>query len=423
MYIQRGLITVLTVSLLISSSLKSLAKDVVRPEKIVSKREVIYDKDTYSQLADLWKIYNKEFPSEDAYGNWMYAARYAGDPDFEKYLAKGIRKYPANPTLLYLSTCRQHGMEDDHVARNYLERAVLLDPDYMDPWFSLVTIYMEQGDKELTNKALRRLLEGTAISEEVMDYNYNMLTALDKNAILYTNGDNDTYPGWVLTKILNFRPDVSIVNRSLLNTEWYPGVVIEEGLPNFMSGKDLKEFRKRIIKELKNKNEPVPSGGPFGDTLMTLIIQSAAKENRPVYFSHTLYSSPMVDKYRDDGVDIGLVTLVSPLDRSDVETLKHSGQVWIEDFRTGGMDSWKLHYSKKGDAGRGLMMNYAHGIHVFMNEGKNIEPGTKLKFFKWYQQHVKDLIPREMQDEMMSMWRKHTEIKDIIEIENINKIE
>ena len=60
-----------------------------------------------------------------------------------------------------------------------------------------------------------------------IDMAKNFLEKLEPNAILFCNGDNDTYPLWYAQNVEGIRTDVRIINQSLLPTEWYSSVLID----------------------------------------------------------------------------------------------------------------------------------------------------------------------------------------------------
>ncbi|MDD4459068.1 MAG: DUF2723 domain-containing protein [Proteiniphilum sp.] len=53
------------------------------------------------------------------------------------------------------------------------------------------------------------------------DTGMNYLCGVGENGIIFTNGDNDTYPLWYVQETEGYRTDVRVTNLSFLQTEWY----------------------------------------------------------------------------------------------------------------------------------------------------------------------------------------------------------
>jgi tetratricopeptide (TPR) repeat protein len=192
------------------------------------------------------------------------------------------------------------------------------------------------------------------------DYAYNILMSADPNAVMFTNGDNDTFPVWCLQEVYGVRKDVRIANLSLLNTDWYGKQLKNDlGVPISLSDAQIEALRPgrytdgkyARIQDLMIDNIIQNSWDRSGDSLLV-----------PVHFSVTcsesnrVYRGKSMDNYLEmNGMAYRLVTK-SGTDLIDIEGTRN---LYGNVFQYRGINDPTIY---KGDNTARLTNNYGAGF-------------------------------------------------------------
>ena len=120
------------------------------------------------------------------------------------------------------------------------------------------------------------------------EYAWNILAGLDENAIVFTNGDNDTFPIWYLQAVEHFRTDVTVVNLSLVNLPWYIKQLKHAEKPLAMQRSDVEidALRHRVIQDPNTGEQQIIMIKDY--VLLDIILTNHKMAKRPVFFAVTI---------------------------------------------------------------------------------------------------------------------------------------
>lgn len=167
----------------------------------------------------------------------------------------------AIPNSYEFNFCKWQYGGNDMSYYPYLEKAIKIDPNRTEHIDYMINIgELERDMKQRDEYALKKQ-QTNDMSVGMIYYNYNVIIGLEKNAILLTAGDNDTYPAWAL-QAKGIRKDVTILNYHLLHiTDYREKVFKELGIPNVTlnSEEEFDFFNKELLQHLSknSKNYPV----------------------------------------------------------------------------------------------------------------------------------------------------------------------
>ncbi|CAG5081794.1 formylglycine-generating enzyme family protein [Parvicella tangerina] len=130
--------------------------------------------------------------------------------------------------LMYL----KESVANDDEAFKFLERAYQINPNDPRTYVNLLTHYEIIRDKENYSKFCKKYFEANELAASTLNWGYNVLAGLESKSIVFSAGDNDTYPIWTIQEYKGYRKDVKNINTSLILIDNYRNQLFEElGIP------------------------------------------------------------------------------------------------------------------------------------------------------------------------------------------------
>lgn len=268
---------------------------------------------------------------------WREAAEHAlGHGEYQRaaeILEAALADDPNNQELLYYTgqAYRQLLFDDGAEVNNldvrmaekptqYFRKAIEISPEYTGKmfsvgphtkiqsiWSSVAMTYLSRGQADSALIAFKKGQEYGGFYPAILEINKNMMATCAENAILFTNGDNDTHPMWYLQFVEGYRKDITVINLPLLNVPWYLKMMKNEnpfadaGMPLNLSADELESLtavdwaEQEVIlpapdgKQISWNMKPTIQGQKIKtqDQVLLKVLQTNNWQ-RPIYFSITV---------------------------------------------------------------------------------------------------------------------------------------
>lgn len=318
---------ILILSLSILFSLSCFAQN-DRPEVPITFVDVTWKSDKYQQLQKDWEVFlKKNKKDEQAWESYYQSAYYkfktsrfckdsiqlGSQEELKEIMVKMEKAIP--DTYTYYKLMYKNGGQN-HTNGHYLEKAYAIDPDNPSIYGLLIAYYDLTRDLDKKEIIYKKLIphRETLVEDYKLTYGYNTLITCEKNAILIGQGDNHIYPTEYLIFAKGIRPDVTVINQSFFQIDFYYSAILKEyNIPEYT--KTLDSFYKQF------PENPREGYYAFCNDRIKHFISNL--KDRPVYFPAN-FTKTITNAFKEDLYLIGITYKYSTTSFDNMAILKRN---------------------------------------------------------------------------------------------------